>query len=97
MKLVSALLIAVVMFAVSLFAMSGSVAAVDIFENTCDKGGSTSHASVCRDVRSQQNSTDDPIISIIKTAINVISVVVGIAAIIGLIVSSIRLIRSEER
>lgn len=72
-------------------ALSGQAAAVNPFSNTCNSGGAGSGSTVCRSVRDQQNNNNEnPIIKIIRGAINVISFIVGIAAIIGLVVSGIR-------
>jgi hypothetical protein len=80
-------------------ALVGSAGAVNIFENTCDKysqkatSQGTNAPSVCQDVGAQQ--TKNPIIRIIKAAIEVISYVVGIAAVIGILASALRMITAN--
>jgi hypothetical protein len=70
---------------------SGSAAAADIFGQTCDSGQKIANTDVCKDVKTQESTPDDnPIIKIMSSAVNIISFVIGIAAIIGIIVSGIR-------
>ena len=78
-------------------ALATHASAVDLFENTCNDSSTkiSQKASVCKDVQSQTGSTDNPIIHIIKIAINVVSFIVGAAAVIGLIVGGIRLVISN--
>jgi hypothetical protein len=78
-----------------IFALSAPqpASAVDIFQNTC--GSSASKTDVCNDVNDQNNSPNsNPIIRILKAAILVVSYIAGVAAVIGIIVSGIRLIVS---
>lgn len=78
------------------FTIGSQASAVQIFNNTCDAGAAGSGSAVCKSVQGQQSNNDqNPIIKIIKGAIEVISFLVGIAAIIGLVVSGIRLITSS--
>lgn len=74
------------------FAFAGQAAAVDIFEKTCNANGAGSGSAACKSVKVQQdNNNQNPIIRIIKGAINILSFLIGIAAIITLVVSGIRL------
>ncbi len=68
----------------------GPVLAVNVAPVCNNQAANT---DVCKDVDAQKgnNGSNNPIIDIIKGAINVLSYVIGVAAIIGLIVSSIRL------
>ncbi len=52
---------------------------------------------VCKDVDAQKgdNGNNNPIIDIIKGAINILSYIIGIAAIIGLIVGGIRMMTAN--
>ncbi len=74
---------------------TGGAAAVDIFHNTCGTSGSST--SVCHDVNGQggNTGTNNPVVRIIKDAINVLSFVIGVAAVIGVIVSALRMIISS--
>lgn len=69
---------------------AGHSAAVDIFNN-CGSGSATTKPDVCKDTGTQGTSTN-PVISIIKAAINVISFIVGLGAVIGIVVSGVRII-----
>lgn len=61
----------------------------------CSKPG-FQDTQVCGDVHTQQaHPESNPIVKIIRAAINVLSFIVGAAAVIGLIISSIRLIVSS--
>lgn len=76
---------------------AGTAGAVNIFSDTCNGSGSTS--SACQSVNSenaknQGGNSDNPIIDIISVAVSVISYIIGVAAVVGLIVNSIRLIIS---
>jgi hypothetical protein len=68
--------------------------AVDIFKNTCSSDGTTiSGSHVCSDVN-KQGTDNNPIIRILRAAIVVVSYIAGVAAIIGIVVSGLRLILS---
>jgi hypothetical protein len=77
-----------------------SATAVNVFKETCDKYQNNPPQgevpSACKDVKSQQNDLDsNPVVKIIRAAVNVISVLAGAAAIITIIVSGIRLALSR--
>jgi hypothetical protein len=77
--------------------LAGTANAVDIFSGACSGNGSGS--SACQSVnaenaKNQGGKNDNPIIDIISVAVSVISYIIGIAAVVGLIVNSIRLIIS---
>lgn len=63
--------------------------AVDIFHN-CGSGSAGGTPSVCPNAQAGQSSKTNPIIDVLKVAIEVISFIVGAAAIITLVVSGIR-------
>ncbi len=95
MKYIIALLSLACLLALPALAPSTPAYAVDIFSHTCDKGENVSSkgAVVCQDVQKQQGQQKtNPIITILKAAINVISVILGAAAIIILLVGSIHFI-----
>lgn len=72
--------------------------AVDIFSRTCSNSSFQNKAkdnSVCADANQQKGTSQNPIISIITSAIRVISYIIGVAAIIGILIGSIRLINSS--
>lgn len=71
---------------------AGQAGAVPIFKN-CGQGSApgTGNPAVCQDVGSQGTNTN-PVIHVLKIAIDVISLIVGIAAVIGVVVSGLRLV-----
>lgn len=83
--------------------ITSSASAVDIFSN-CTNGGLADKAScsdceglaqktdACKDIKAQQSSSSNPILTIIKAAIDLVSKIVGFAAIISVIASGIRLV-----
>lgn len=76
------------------FVVSSQAAAVDIFSH-CDDNNPNYKPDVCQATDSQKNHNDkNPVISIIKAAINVLSFIIGIAAVITIVVSGIRMIVS---
>ncbi|MDB5164946.1 MAG: hypothetical protein JWL89_572 [Candidatus Saccharibacteria bacterium] len=99
MKRIFAMLSLALLLFLPALAFPGQSAAVNIFPNTCDKYQAKAIAdqnnapSVCQDVENPQ--TGNPIVRILKGAINVLSYVVGIAAIIGLLASGIRMITAN--
>lgn len=85
LTLAQSLLLLVVPLTVSL---SGSAAAVDVFPVCSNGAGST---DVCQSVNSSK-STTNPFIKIIKVAITVIAIVVGIAAVIMIVIAGLRFV-----
>jgi hypothetical protein len=90
MKRFLLILITLITFSAPVLVTTGTAAAVDVFQS-CNGAGSGS--AVCQDAGSQEgnNGNNNPVIKIIKAAINVLSYIIGAAAIIGLVVSGIRL------
>jgi hypothetical protein len=91
-KLISAALLLIVFLAVPVPIVAGHSQAVDIFKHTCDSYSGANAPDVCQDVQAQKGVSTNPIIKIFKAAINIITYVVGIAAIIGIVVSGLRFI-----
>ncbi len=81
-------------FSFPALALSGTATAADVFQ-TCN--GTASNTSVCKDAGNQggNNGNNNPIIDIIKAAINVLSYIIGAAAIIGIVVSGIRMMMAN--
>lgn len=67
-------------------------AAITIVPN-CGSGSAGGKPAVCKDLSSGAGSTN-PIISVIKAAISILSYIVGVAAVIGIVASGIRMIAS---
>lgn len=78
------------------FAMSATSHAVNITPICSGKVGGTSasNTSVCKDVNTQSKSNKNPILNILKTALNIISYVAGIAAIILIVIAGITFMTS---
>lgn len=73
-------------------ALSATTYAVDVFP-ACSTNTQLSTSSVCRDVNN--SNSQNPVINTISAAINILSYVVGVAAVIGLIVNGLRMIVSN--
>lgn len=84
-----ALLIVIAIPAAVLF--SAPTSAVDVFPG-CASGGNVQSTHVCKDVTTQSGASTNPIIHVISTVIDIVSYIVGAAAVIGLIVSGLRMI-----
>jgi hypothetical protein len=69
---------------------SPSVAAVNIFNNTCNSSTAQS-TEVCKSVNSETSSKQNPFLKIMKIVINLMSYAIGIAAIIILIVAGLQM------
>ena len=69
-----------------------SVSAYDYFP-ACQSGGSVANSSVCQDTSSA--SSTDPVISVIKGVMEVVSFITGAAAIILIIISGIKFMTSS--
>lgn len=90
MKKLLIIFLLTVTFAVPLLAVSGSASAVDIFQQ-CQ--GSAKNTDVCQDVGTQaNNNSNNPIIRILKAALEIVSWVAGIAAIILILISGMKFI-----
>jgi len=70
------------------FALSPKAAAVDVFTQC---GGAASGSAVCQDAKSSANG-NNPIITVIGTTIKIVSFIVGVAAVIGIVLSGMRFI-----
>lgn len=71
-------------------AASGTALAAEAFQ-PCS--GDASNTDVCQDVNNQQgnNGKNNPIVKIVKAAIDILSYIIGAAAVIGIVVSGIRM------
>lgn len=64
----------------------------------CGTGTVINTSTVCKDANGPKaNSNSNPVISIIKTAILIISILIGIASVITIMVSGFRLVMSEGK
>lgn len=72
-------------------ALPGQAGAVEIFKDTCNaQGAGGGGSTACKSI-DEQKGAGNPVINIIKTAINILSFLVGVLAVIGLVVSGIRM------
>jgi hypothetical protein len=90
-----ALISLVLLFLAPASLLAGQASAVDIFTHTCGSGANFSSTGVCKSVKQQQTSGSSPIITVIRDVIDVISFLIGAASIIGILISSIRLISAS--
>ncbi|HXR49536.1 MAG TPA: hypothetical protein VN778_00710 [Verrucomicrobiae bacterium] len=65
-------------------------AAIDIFKHSCS--GAASSSDVCQSVSEQQKSGSNPVINVLKAAIETIAYITGALAIIFIIISGLRFI-----
>lgn len=73
------------------FAVASPALAVDIFP-TCNKQtGNTAGTDVCNDVN-HSGGTTNPIIKTLKVVINLVSLAVGVASVIIIIISGLRMV-----
>src|ERR1700752_4014114 len=78
----------------------GNASAVNILRNcgvnATNNGQGNLTPDVCTEASNQTGSnTDNPVIGLLRSAIQIITVVIGIAAVIGVLVSSIRIITAN--
>ncbi len=99
-------LVVIAVLAISLLTQSLAPASTHAVANpvqiapNCGSGSANGTPDVCTDISNQPGNTDaggnptnqNPIIKIIKTAINILSFIVGIGAVIGIVVSGFRII-----
>jgi hypothetical protein len=90
MKRYLVILATFITFAAPVFAAGGTVMAAEVFQ-PCN--GPAADTDVCKDASAQggNNGNNNPIVDIISAAIRVISYLIGAAAIIGILVSGIRM------
>jgi Type IV secretion system pilin len=76
---------------------SGQSLAADVFNNgtdyKCGQDSANGTPDVCTDAKGQ-GTKNDPVINIIKVAIDILSFIIGIAAVITIVVSGVRMIFS---
>lgn len=76
------------------FMFTPVMAGASSFLPDCNPGGAAYGTSVCNDVNTQASSGNNVVLSLIKDAINILSFLVGAAAIIIIIISGIRFVTS---
>jgi hypothetical protein len=89
--LIFLLLVVTLLAPASMLAGRATVVAAPAGIGVCS--GTAKNTDVCHDVSSQSGS-NDPIIKIIKVAINILSFIIGIISVITIVVSGVRMIFS---
>lgn len=87
--------IALILMGTALISLSvglGTAGAVNIFPGCNNSNASKS--SVCKDVKTVNKSSSDPIVTIIKAVLEVISFIAGAMAVIFIIAAALRFITS---
>lgn len=75
----------------SLLTLSDASYAVSVAPNDCR--GEIARTDLCKEILAQQGASgSNPIVTAIRTAINILSIIVGVAAIVGVIISGLRLV-----
>lgn len=89
MKMKFLILVTVITLLAPLLVLVGSSSAVDVFP-VCGSGAAQ-NSSTCKDIGA---GTANPVITVLRTVINIISFIIGISAIIVIIISGLRMIVS---
>ena len=94
MKRLTLTILTLIAFSFPALALSGTAAAVDVFQ-PCS--GSAANTAACKDAANQggNNGSNNPIVNIIKGAISILSYIIGAAAVIGIVVSGIRMMTAN--
>jgi len=71
-------------------AVSSQVSALDIFSGVCNGTGAAT--DVCKQAQKGASDKANPVISVIKVVIDILSFVIGAVAVIGIVISGLRLI-----
>lgn len=83
-------ILSIILLTLTTLSFSQPAFAVNIF-GSCTKG-SLGSTDVCHAVTKQQKSRTDPILVTLKTTIDIISYIIGIAAVIVLIIAGLEMI-----
>lgn len=100
MRRIVVLLVLFLVLSAPVVFVPGSAHAAQIFNHTCASGQVADDTNVCHDIQTQEkdNATKtptNPIISIIKVVITVMSIIVGAASVISILVGSLKMITSN--
>lgn len=88
-KLIAAALLIITLSTTSL-AMVAPAYAVNIFP-VCSSGSSASDTTVCKDALTGQGTSSNPIVGIISSVIQILAIIIGVAAVVGIIISGLRM------
>lgn len=73
--------------------LAGQASAVDVISG-CTSNPNLVGSAVCQDFRTGNGATQNPVISVVKIAIQILALIIGIAAIVGIVVSGLKMITS---
>ncbi len=92
MKLFLTTLTSLMILVTATFAVTNQVAAVELFNN-CGSGsiGADGKPVVCTDAQKGQNTKTNPILGAIRSVIQILSIIIGIASVIMIIISGLRM------
>ena len=91
MKLILTAFVALAILVGATFAIPNQASAVNLFTG-CGTSSADGTPVVCSDANTGQNSKTNPIIDTIGSAIHILAIIVGIASVIGVILSGLRMI-----
>ncbi len=87
-------ILSIILLTLTALSFSQPAFAINIF-GSCTNG-SIGKTDVCNEVIKQQNSNSDPILVTLKTTIDIISYIIGVAAVIVLIIAGLEMIISGD-
>jgi len=90
MKIFITTLVSLMILMTSTFAVTTYASTVDLFNN-CGSGSSNGTPAVCADAKSGQTTKTNPILGAIRTVIEILSIIIGVASVIVIIVSGLRM------
>lgn len=92
MKQLCSIMVTLVWLLVPMVSFAGHVSAAAIFAGCGDNSANGNTPVVCSEARGGEANPQNPVITLIKIAIDILSFIVGAAAIIGIVVSGLRFI-----
>lgn len=90
MKILLTALASLLMLLTATFASTNHSSAIDLFNN-CGSNSSNGTPAVCTDANSGQTTKTNPILGAIRTVIEILSIIIGVASVIVIIVSGLRM------
>ena len=94
MKLILTAFAALAILIGATFAMPNRVFAVDLFTG-CGTNSANGTPVVCSDATTGQNSKTNPIVDTLGSVVHLLAIIVGIASIIGIIISGLRMMTAN--
>lgn len=92
MKLLITTFAALLLLVTATFVMTNQASAVNLFGNCGENAAKdTGTPTVCTDAQNGQSSSTNPILRAIRSAIEILSIIIGFASVIMIIVSGLRM------